>query len=314
MNNQKIIDDIKAKLTHDKTTDVAYLETELIVFRTLKNDEVVMALKQLLFTYLTKEEKAEYDLKTHEILSVRFDDYIEATTYLEKGMDKEALVILERLVKTYEKIENVKTFNYYDFEQIIEYILFCQTVENAKKLNIKRYPEPITYYTYQLAMIYLKMNNLDKTCFYLEKALKFNPCSMYVIEQLIDLYCQSGQTKLAIDKIHNAILYAYTFEQLANLTNKLGDLYLKVNRDFAIIAYEASLEYVYNKIVFEKLEYAKTISSNQMNEQDIELEKMKLHPLEQIKASLDEFINYMHSINNHDETIFLQETLDNLKK
>ena len=56
MDNQTIIDEIKSNLTHNKETDVSYLQTELIVFRTLNNDEVVAALEQLLFSFVKRRK------------------------------------------------------------------------------------------------------------------------------------------------------------------------------------------------------------------------------------------------------------------
>ena len=41
MNNQEIINNIKAKLTKDKSVDVPYLKTELEIYQSMKNEEVV---------------------------------------------------------------------------------------------------------------------------------------------------------------------------------------------------------------------------------------------------------------------------------
>ena len=68
MNNQEIINNIKAKLTKDKSVDVPYLKTELEIYQSMKNEEVVYAISQLLFNYLDRETKSDLDKKTHEYI------------------------------------------------------------------------------------------------------------------------------------------------------------------------------------------------------------------------------------------------------
>ena len=75
MNNQEIINNIKAKLTKDKSVDVPYLKTELEIYQSMKNEEVVYAISQLLFNYLDRETKSDLDKKTHEILEDRKEEY-----------------------------------------------------------------------------------------------------------------------------------------------------------------------------------------------------------------------------------------------
>lgn len=295
MNNQQIIDEIKSKLTHDKTIDVQYLNTELVVFRTLKNDEVVMALEQLLFTYLSKEEKAEYDLKTHEILSVRFDLYQEAQDALSQNNPQKAKEILTDLVKTYEKIENVKTFNYYDFEQMIEYIIFSSSVENARKLNVKRYPEPITYYTYQLACICNDLNNQDEAIIYLNKALKFNPCSMYVIEELIRLYEKTKAFNKMYETIKYALSISYTKLQFQELFNDLKRYYSYISNK--------PLEHLCETIsdIYKNNEDLKLIDS--LN--NIKLLEVNTTMSEKVTKAVCDFINYLSTINDVDGIKYL---------
>lgn len=304
MNNQAIIDEIKAKLTKNKDTDVSYLETELIVFRTLKNDEVVAALEQLLFSYLSKAEKEEYDIKTHEILSVRYDDYQKCMEYLANNKTEEAKQILIRLIKTYEKIENVKTFNYYDFEQMIEYIAFSKSVENAKKLNIKRYPEAITYYCYQLAIIYLNENNLDKAKEYLTRALKFNPSSMYVLEELINLYLLTNKFDESLSLAKYAIQIAYTKQQLANVYEALGLGYYKIeNFELALCCLVASAEFSDNEntqmLIFE-ISQKYMLGKPSINEVKVRLEQENINygPSKELIDAINDFIVYLKKLND----------------
>ncbi len=317
MDNQSIIDEIKAKLTKNKESDVSYLETELIVFKTLKNEEVIVALEQLLFSYLSKEEKEAYDIKTHEILSVRYDDYQQCIEYLNENKLDEAIVILNRLIKTYEKIENVKTFNYYDFEQMIEYITFCQSVEKARKLNVKRYPEPITYYCYQLANIYIKQNKLYLAIEYLKRALKFNPTAMYVREELINMLIKEKHIDEAITLCKDSLKIAYTLEQLASLYQALGLCYYIQND------YETSLSFLMVSYDFNKLdETAKLISelknkkgldiSKEKARQMVEAQKVNYGPSIELIDAVKDFISYLKKIKDFDGLKYLLTIMSEL--
>jgi len=288
MDNQQIINEIKEKLTKDKAVDVAYLETELVVFRTLKNEEVTLALEQLLFTYLSKEEKAEYDQKAHEILSVRADLYIEAQKAIDDGDLKKAKSILSILVKTYEKIENIKTFNYYDFEQMIEYIMFSKTVSNAKKLNVKRYPEPITYYTYQLALVNEGLGDINDAIFYLKKALKFNPCSMYVLLELTKLYLDKSDWDNLYNTICYALEYAYTKEQFSLLFANLASYYKALKRE--------DLSHT-SMLVSDA--YKKGVALKKIDEiKDVKQLAVSYLPSTTLMNAIDEFIPFLKSIND----------------
>lgn len=313
MDNQAIIDGIKAKLTKNKESDVSYLETELIVFRTLKNEEVVMALEQLLFNYLSKEEKEAYDEKTHEILSVRYDEYQKCLELLDNNKIDEASVILTRLIKTYEKVENIKIYNYYDFEQMIEYIAFSKSVENARKLNVKRYPEPITYYCYQLANIYLDQNQPLKAKEYLVKALKFNPSSMYVREELIDLELRQNNIEQAIKLCKDSLKIAYTNNQLANLYKSLGRCYSNNNYKLSLACFIASNNFYHQDDVVDLIKQIESTNNilgtsldlkNILEEQGINYGASK----QLINACLD-FIEYLKKTRNYDGLKYLYTIL-----
>ena len=67
MNNKEIIDEIRSHLTKEKDIDIAYLQTELEIYKKMNNEEVIYAIANMLFQYLDPKIKEQLDLKTHAI-------------------------------------------------------------------------------------------------------------------------------------------------------------------------------------------------------------------------------------------------------
>ena len=63
MNNKEIIEGIKSHLSKDREIDVPYLQTELEIYRSMNNEEVVYAIANLLFQYMDPSIKEKLDLK-----------------------------------------------------------------------------------------------------------------------------------------------------------------------------------------------------------------------------------------------------------
>lgn len=312
MTNQEIIDNIKSKLTKDKEVDLPYLRCEFQVYRSMKNDEVMYAILQLIFKYLSKDTKEELDTQTHDVLAERSKLYEEAVIHINNNEDEQALKILQSLVSVYEKLENAKVQNYFDFEQMIEYIMYCGTVEQAKKLNVKRYPEPVTYYTYQIACIYIKQNKIEEAIKTLEQALKYNPRSIYITMQLVELYISKERHEEAFTKIKEALTYSYSKDQFAFFYEKLADYYtLKEKYNIAIASYLVSDNYYgtpknkekVGKIV-EKAGYIKfnTIDDiiNLFKEENI-----NYGPSKELIETVDEFIKYSKKLKDLDSVKYL---------
>ncbi len=299
MTNQEIIDNIKSKLTKNKEVDLPYLRCEFKIYQTMQNDEVMYALLQLIFKYLSNDTKEELDTKTHEVLAKRSEMYSDAVSLINKGNLEEALTILLNLVSTYEKLDNAKVQNYFDFEQMIEYITYCKTVKNAKTLNVKRYPEPVTYYTYQIARIYLDLGNKDDAVKHLEKALRYNPRAYYIVEQLVLLYEELNQYDKVYNLIKEYLLYAYTKGQFAFFYEHLGNYFTVNNQyDIAVASYFAS-DYHYQKEVnkskifdiVNKHGYTKFDGLNTIKSL-FDRENINFGPSKELIETVDEFISY----------------------
>lgn len=292
--------------------DVPYLETELTIYKTLQNEEIVFAISQLLFEYLDKEEKVKYDVKTHEILEKRKEQYLKSTRFIQEGKLEEAKKELLNLIQLYEKIENVKVQNYYDFEQMIEYILFCKTVENAKKLNVRRYPEPVTYFYYQLATIEVEEGNTYQAIEYLKKALVFNPRAMYIWEELIERYVKLQDDETVFLLAKEQLRYAYTKEQLAFLYQKLGMYYQKKAKyELSIACLIVSDHYsgqTLNKERIGKIVQVAGYIQFHSVEQILSLfqkEGINYGPSQVVVESVHTFIHYLKHIHNYDGVRYL---------
>lgn len=241
MKNDEIIEQIKHNLTGAKETDVIYLQTELAIYRQMKNDEVTYAIANMLFQYLDPAIKQRLDLKTHAVLDERRAKYEQVLSLIEQKEITKAKTILEELIDPFRKATFIKDQNYYDFDQMIEYFIFCENVQKAKSLKIRRYPEPITYYIYQLANLYEEEQDFNKAISLLEEALNYNPRCQYVMENLALLYEKNHQIEKAFMIMQDSLRYAYTKEQLAYAYQFFGRYYLaKNNYEMALVSYVTS--------------------------------------------------------------------------
>ncbi len=312
MNNKEIIDEIKANLTNEKDVDIAYLQTEMEIYKKMHNEEVIYAIADMLFHYLDPKVKEKLDLKTHQVLDERREEYEKVLNLLENDRYDEAKAILIKLSLTFKKASYVKEKNYYDFDQMIEYFLFCENVQNAKKLKIRRYPEPITYYLYQLASIYQKENNIYKAIDSLEEALTYNPRCQYVMQELMLLYEEVSKDEEAFELAKTSLKYAYAKEQLAQAYQFIAKYFFKKQcYDIAIVCYLTSDSYrktPQNKEVVIQLvkEYSK-VPLEQISDVNDIFAKYHLQQgiAENVIFTINDFIAYAKRLNDYETVLYL---------
>ena len=208
MNNQDIIDNIKSHLSGDKEIDVPYLQMELDIYKKMNNEEVIYAIANLLFGYMDPSIKEKLDLKTHEVLNERRLEYETVVELINNEKYEEAKEILIRHTNIYKKATYTKEQNFYDFDQMIEYYIFCENINNAKKLHVRRYPEPVAYYMYQLATIYEKEKDFENAIKALKEGLVFNPRCEYILQELIYLYDLTNNEELMYKASLESLKYA----------------------------------------------------------------------------------------------------------
>lgn len=312
MDNKNIIEEIKKHLTGEKEIDVPYLQTELSIYKNMNNEEVIYAIANMLFQYLDPKIKEQLDLKTHEILDERRAEYEKVVNLLEQENYEQAKEILMNLVSIFQKATYAKEQNYYDFDQMIEYYIFCETVSNARKLKIRRYPEPVTYYMYQLSEIYLKENNISKAIEALEEALSFNPRCQYVLQTLAKLYFDNGKKEEAFQILKDSLLYAYTKEQMAYAYFMIGKYYEEKNcYDIAIVSYLSSTNYLPNPTCQERVvEITKKYGeicitsekdiNNIFNKYNLQFGISTL-----VINAINEFIQYTKKLNDYESAYYL---------
>ena len=312
MNNKEIIDEIRSHLTKEKDIDITYLQTELEIYKKMNNEEVIYAIANMLFQYLDPKIKEQLDLKTHAILDERRQEYERVVKLLADEKFQEAKEILLKLSHTFKKASYVREQNYYDFDQMIEYFIFCENVDNAKNLKIKRYPEPVTYYMYQLSSIYQLENNLEEAISALEEALNYNPRCQYVMQELVLLYDKVNRDEEAFELIKESLKYAYTKEQLANAYQYIAYFYEKKKcYDIAIIAYLTSDNYrikQINKDLVNNL-VEKNGKVNIQNMADVESIFAKYHLQHGVSFSviktINESIQYAKVIKDYETVLYL---------
>ena len=257
MKNKEIIENIKSKLTGNKTIDVDYLHSELKKYQALNNFDVAFEIQILLFNYLSKEEKEKLNQDANNMLKEHKIKYDQATEYLNYGDVEKAKKILQELFDVYERVAKIKGTNFYDFSEVIEYFLYFGDIEKLKLAKIKKVPEPVVHYAYQIASIYLEQDDILNAINYLERALLFNPVCEYVLQELIERYLSISNYEQAFIYIKRCLKNAYTKKQLAYGYNKLGQYFRNCAKyDKAIASFAVSNLYeddLNNKIAIKEI-------------------------------------------------------------
>lgn len=319
MTNQEIIDEIKSKLTTDVEENKKYLKEQLQKYRSEKNDQVVFVITQLLFGYLDENERKKYDKIAFEILKFRKLQFQQSNKLIKEGKLDEAKNILLNLVQSYEKIERVRDKIYFDFEQLIEYVIYCESVKRSKELDIHRFPEPITYFYFQLGCIEVEKNNQADAITYFNKALKYNPRGLYLYEELVKLYLKEENYDKAFELTKQALVYAYKKEQFAFFYQSLGLCYkVKQKYDISIASFIVSDHFAGE--AFNKNEIAKIIKVAgyiKFEKPDdilklFEQEQINYGPSKQLIETVNDFINYFKFTKNYASLEYLLKIMVDL--
>ena len=293
MNNQEIIENIKSHLSGDKEIDVPYLQMELDIYKKMNNEEVIYAIANLLFGYMDPSIKEKLDLKTHEVLNERRLEYETVVDLINNNRFDEAKEILIRHTNIYKKATYTKEQNFYDFDQMIEYYIFCENIKNAKKLHVRRYPEPVTYYMYQLATIYEKEEDFENAIKALKEGLVFNPRCEYILQELIYLYELTNNEELMHQVTLESLKYAYTKDQLSYCYKMLSKYYSNKNNELSIALLNLSNSYINNNKISD--EDKKLILSN----------NIQYHISSVVEIAIDEFIKYTKKLNDIESVMYL---------
>lgn len=300
MTNKEIIDSIKSKLSNDKEVDVIYLQTELEIYRNMKNDEVVYAIANMLFQYMSPEVKEKLDLRTHEVLNERRLEYETVVDLIDNKEYDKAKEILIRHIDIYKKATYTKEQNFYDFDQMIEYYIFCETVKNAKKLHVRRYPEPIAYYMYQLANIYQKEKDYQNAIKALYEGLEFNPRCQYIMQELIYIYNLLEDYDNMYKVIIDSLKYAYSIDQLAYCYKMLAIYYNHLGNTKLYNA----LNCVSNSYKQDELLECGTYSQEEAKEILLQ-NNIQYHISDIVIVAIDEFIAYTKKLNDVESVMYL---------
>lgn len=242
MKNKALLDEIKTRLTGNKETDVSILHEELRKYQSQNNFQMAYQIQLLLFNYLSPEEKAKLNEGAASMIRDHKAKYEKAQELLNFGELEKAKKILIELFDIYEKAGKLDGANFYDFSEPIE--LFVYAI-NLKDIVVKKLPEPVVYYAYQIASIYLEQNDVDNAIVYLEKALLFNPICQYVLQELIERLVSVERYEDAYKYILRMLKYAYTKKQLAHAYKMLGIYFKQIKKyDIAVASLAVSNLYV----------------------------------------------------------------------
>lgn len=299
MKSNSVIEEIKSKLTGSKEQDVPYLHEQLKKYQSESQFDIVLKIQLLLFNYLSKEEKEKLNVDANNMIKEHKSKYESALEYLNFGDVERAKKILIELFNIYEHVGKLSGANFYDFAEPMEYFLYFGTFKKLKEAHIKKVPEPVVHYAYQIASIFLEQNDVEKAIEYLERALLFNPICQYVIQELVELNLSQFNYDKAFTYLRKSINYAYTKKQLAFGYKKLGLCYKQKQMfDKAIACFAVSDLYIVdidNKIqikeITSKVGQIKFTSAEQLLSLFKE-DEINYGPSKKVVETCNDFINY----------------------
>lgn len=319
MNNQDIMNEIKSKLTGNKIEDEKYLKEQLAKYKKENNNQVTFFISQILFSYLDENERKKYDNFAKEVLMKRKEQYLNALKLIKNSKLEQAKLILLDLLSSYDKMRHVESALYYDFEQMIEYIIYCKTFNNSVKLNIHRFPEPVTNFCYQLAAISIEQGLENDAINYLKKALSFNPRGMYLYEELIKLYLKKSMYSDAFTLTKEALRFAYKKEQFAFLYQSAGICFKQQqNYPISIASFVVSDHFAgeaFNKKEIGEIVKVAGFIKFETPEKIIELfktEDINYGPSKELIETVNDFSNYFTQTKNYKSLNYLLQTMIDL--
>lgn len=254
---KNILDNIFSKLTGENSKDTDYLNkiSEEYKFHPMSK-EISREIGRKIFELLPNDKKEEFTKKYDEDINDIHVMLDEANLYIfgkYKDLDKAKSMLLE-FVDGNMIFDNDSTTEYYNFSDVIEFVIYTKT--NKTNKNIKWLDIPfVTAYSY-LSYIYNEEKQYDKALEMIEKACRWNPMSLSPLFEKCETYKMQKDwdnfyniTLSLYDKIYNA-------RDLAHYYRNLGFYYIeKGNLNIAYALYTASTKFEKNNNAYAEMKY-----------------------------------------------------------
>ena len=272
-NTKEIINTVKAQLNGDREHDRRVIKQAMDDNNNNDNaQEIIGELSKMLTNYLTEDEidrfdKAlEKDLPEYALLKSVEED-------LQNQRFEDAFNKLDDYVKNDSKrFINDEKVRYVVFNNEMEEKIFKDYCPVKKEVRPIPFDIPIFMLYYYYAYLLIEQNRLTEAEESLKTALEYNPISLQVLFELVDLYKRTGDWNSMNEYLQLAFRYSYTPDALARAYRDLGYYYVEQEKpDLSVALYIHSLKYEQTHQAYQELEYLKHIGQNiEITPQDAE--------------------------------------------
>lgn len=173
------------------------------------------------------------------------------------GENKNFSLAKEKLldfVKGVSIFENDNETDYYNFDDVIQFVIYTRLNKTNKKVVWSSIPF-LTAYSY-LAYVYNEEKNYDEALNVIDKQMKIAPLNLSAYFEKCETYKMQKmweQFKEETQKIYTKI---YDAKDLAHLYRNLGFYYIEQNKlDLAYALYTASIQFEKHRLAFSEMMY-----------------------------------------------------------
>lgn len=263
VNSNEYIENVKSQLTGEKEHDRLIIKQAMDDYDANPFDEeVIHELSKMLTNCLTDEEIKEFnkalekDMPEIPLLKSVEED-------LNNQRFEEAFNKLDNYMNNERRFIPDEETEYHVFDNDIEEMLFEKYFKVEKQLAGIPFDVPIFMLYYYYAFLLVEQNRFDEAEEYFKKGLEYNPVSLQLIFELMDLCKKRSDWKNMNKYVQDAFKYAYTPDAMARIYRDLGYYYTEIGKlDISAALYIYSLKYEQTQQAYNELEYLKHMGQN----------------------------------------------------
>lgn len=240
-----IIEMIKSEFNGDRQHDRQIIQQAMHDYAAhAYGEEIIRELGRMLWDYLTPEEQEKFekasqmDIPERQLLDSVLDDF--NNQRLDEAFEK----LDDYMKNNPQRFVDDEDTEYHYFENDMEMTLFEEYIKPEKKAILVPREVPILDLHYLYAYLLVEKDRLHDAEDHLQIALSYNPVSVRVMHELIDLYKKQGMWDKMNEYIPLTFRYSYTPDSLARTYRHLGFYYTEEKKlDIAVALYYYSLKY-----------------------------------------------------------------------
>lgn len=252
-------------LTGNPKEDFAYLKQKMEEYKDHPmGKEILRACGRLMYQTIPDDLREKFDDAVQKDSLGSNAALEEAQFQTMKGNLEMAEKILESAIHRWEKLYETGAFQddrvseYRDFENPMEYYLYCARKESEK--DVRRIPEPVSSLYLAYGYTLFDMDRLDEAEEALKTAHHWDPASTQILYELAEVYKKRGQLKPFWELTLEALSLAFTRAQVSRGYRNLGYYFIEKK------AWKDAIVFFYLALSFcaEKDEHGRMMIQNEL--------------------------------------------------